>query len=180
MDTELGDIVFVAHGDTNFKNVFVKKTDDRYYGHMDNFMGVHCLMTALWSGRLPEKGVRIEITYGEEDDTYDNTGTIVDFAGARNVMQTLGPNDLVVVIDVTGTPAENEDFLIEKCSNCQLKAFVRQALEPIEKKHPYKIYDGINFMKLLVIYKEPLIQLQIKTKAMHSERKLLTHFSLLL
>jgi hypothetical protein len=143
--TQKGNIVFVAHGDTNFyKGVFCEvQSDGRYFGHMDNFMGVHCLMKAFFSGKLPREGVRVEITYGEEDDSYDNEGKRVDFAGARNVMKTLSTEDLVVVIDVTGT-ASSKDFLIEKCGPVELQAFTHEALASIKKKYDYELYSGIH------------------------------------
>ena len=50
-----------------------------YYGHMDNFGGVYAVMKAYFSGKLPQKGVRIEVTYGEE----------TDMEGAKEVARTI-------------------------------------------------------------------------------------------
>lgn len=94
-------IVHSAHGDTCFGEsncVHVPESNGAlFYGHMDNASGVHALMKAYFSGGFPPDRVQSKITYGEEKAMNG-----VYFAGAREVMQFLKPDDLVVVIDVTG------------------------------------------------------------------------------
>lgn len=106
-------IVFSAHGDTCFGEsscVYVTGSNDSLlFGHMDNFAGVHAMMSAFFSGKLPRKRVQCKITYGEEkkqDGVY--------YAGAREVMEQLNPQDYVIVIDVTGVcPREvNEESVV--------------------------------------------------------------------
>lgn len=41
---------------------------------MDNFAGVYAVMSAYFSGQLPQHHVRIEITYGEECDMKNSEG----------------------------------------------------------------------------------------------------------
>jgi hypothetical protein len=95
-------LVFSAHGDTCFDvtscRILPKSEGQLYFGHMDNFAGVHAMMNAYFSGRLPSGKVLCQITYGEEDETEDGE----DFVGARELMESLLPTDVVVVIDVTG------------------------------------------------------------------------------
>lgn len=101
-------LVFSAHGDTCFGEsscLFVPSSNDSlYFGHMDNFAGVYAMMSAFFSGKLPRKRVQCKITYGEETE-YDDE----DFAGAREVMERLNPQDFVVVIDVTGESPRKVD-----------------------------------------------------------------------
>jgi hypothetical protein len=97
-------IVFVAHGDHNFETVQCTKEGDVWKGHMDNLLGVYTVMQAYFSGRLPKTCCGIQITYGEEGDTVDKNGNMVDFAGARNVMDEITEDDLIVVVDVTSLP----------------------------------------------------------------------------
>jgi hypothetical protein len=110
--------VISCHADTCFREHRLEKRDDGFTGQLDNFAGVHAVMLAYFSGRLPKRGVRIELTYGEE------TG----FAGAYEVLQTLRGWDVVVVVDVSGTPTDR-DFVIEKCSNPEMRELVQRSLD---------------------------------------------------
>jgi hypothetical protein len=92
---------------------------------MDNFSGVYTVMRAFFSGRIKQDYVRIELTYGEEDD----------FGGAYEVLDTLRKHDVVIVIDVTGTPT-NKDFVVEKCRCSSMYAWMEGALE----HHSFDIY----------------------------------------
>lgn len=67
---------------------------------MDNFSGVSSLMNAYFSSKLPRDRVHCKVTYGEEKSING-----VYYAGARDVMTRLKANDLVAVIDVTGSSA---------------------------------------------------------------------------
>jgi hypothetical protein len=84
-------------------------------------------MTAYFSGRFPRQGIRIELTYGEEKGCL----------GAYEVMKTLSEDDVVIVVDVTGTPT-GKDIVIEKCSHPEMSAFMRRCLEGME----YDFYEG--------------------------------------
>ncbi|MGC8832841.1 MAG: hypothetical protein ACP5R4_02210, partial [Armatimonadota bacterium] len=92
-------------------------SDGLLYGHLDNFSGVYAVMKAYFSGRLNQDYLRIELTYGEE----------VDMAGAKQVLETLAPEDVVAVVDVTGTSTD-KDFVIEKCRRDALREFLGKAL----------------------------------------------------
>jgi hypothetical protein len=96
-------------------------------GHLDNFAGVHAVMTAYFSGRLCGPGIRIELTHGEE----------TDMAGAREVCASLDPSDFVLVVDVTAAPAP-VDFTIEKCADPETRRFVRAVLKGMR----YALYAG--------------------------------------
>lgn len=110
--------VISCHADTGFRTHRLRKSlDGNYLGHLDNFVGVHAVMRAYFSGRLDFPGVCIELTDGEE----------VDMAGAREVLRTLSAEDTVVVVDVTGTPTAR-DLVIEKCRSAEMQALVRRAL----------------------------------------------------
>ncbi len=111
-------MVVSCHADTGFRRHWLRRTDDRCFGHLDNFAGVYAVMTAYFSGRLTHDCVRIELTYGEE------TG----MDGAREVAETLSPRDVVVVVDVTGIETD-ADLTIEKCSSKRMQQFVRAALD---------------------------------------------------
>ena len=102
-------LVISAHADTNFRRHSLAVRGGEYLGHLDNLVGVHAVMLAYFSGRLAPGRARIELTYGEEED----------FAGARRVAPTLGPRDLVAVVDVTATPTR-AGFVIEKCGDRRL------------------------------------------------------------
>lgn len=94
---------------------------------MDNFIGVHAVMQAYFSGRMSGEGVRIELTWGEEEG----------LLGAREVARTLGAGDTVIVVDVTGTPTR-KDFVIEKCRDVSLRADLEGALAGLR----YDLYAG--------------------------------------
>jgi len=94
-------IVFSAHGDTCFGEsacrLVPRSKGKLFFGHMDNFAGVHAMLKAYYSGALPSKRIHCKITHGEEKSTNG-----VYFSGARDVMRDLKPQDFVAVIDVTG------------------------------------------------------------------------------
>ncbi|HSW40161.1 MAG TPA: hypothetical protein VLL97_11785 [Acidobacteriota bacterium] len=96
-------------------------------GHLDNFAGVHAVMNAYFSGRMASDSLRIELTYGEE----------TDMEGAYEVQATLSPEDVVVVVDVTGTETER-DITIEKCQSPRMRQFVSAALEGLS----YELYEN--------------------------------------
>jgi hypothetical protein len=85
---------------------------------MDNFVGVHAVMNAYFSGKMDLPDIRIELTYGEE----------TDMAGAYGVLKTLSADDVVVVVDVTGTITDR-DMVIEKCASPVMQVFVKRALK---------------------------------------------------
>ena len=87
-------------------------------GHLDNFAGVYAVMTAFFSGKMDSDRVRIELTYGEE----------TDMEGAHEVIESLSPDDVVVVVDVTGTVTD-QDITIEKCDSQAMRDFVRATLK---------------------------------------------------
>ncbi len=110
-------LMISAHADTNFSSHALKKLPGGLVeGHLDNFSGVHAVMKAYFSGRMNGGGVRIELTYGEEKG----------LLGAREVAKTLEPEDIVLVVDVTGTPT-GKDFVVEKCRDPELQGFLRKA-----------------------------------------------------
>jgi hypothetical protein len=112
-------IVISCHADTGFRSHRLKYNSDlSVTGQLDNFVGVHCVMQAYFSGRLDFPNVRIELTYGEE----------VDMAGAYEVLETLSPDDTVIVVDVTGTPTD-KDIVIEKCMAPIMREFINKALQ---------------------------------------------------
>lgn len=111
-------LIFSAHADTNFQEHRMEDLGDgQLLGHMDNFIGVHCLMAAYFSGRMFSRHIRIELTEGEE----------IDMAGARRVAEDVLEDDIVIAIDVTGTPTE-ADFVIEKCFSEEMQTFLQDAL----------------------------------------------------
>ena len=111
-------LVISCHADTNFRAHTLERIDEeRFHGHLDNFAGVHAVMRAYFSGRLAGGHVRIALTHGEE----------VDFAGAREVLATLGPDDLVLVVDVTGVEVD-ADLTLEKCRQPELRAWLARTL----------------------------------------------------
>ncbi len=120
-------IVVSCHADTGFPSHRLERIGDLYRGHLDNFAGVHVVMRAYFSGELPPDGVRIELTEGEE----------TDMAGARRVAESLSPDDLVIVVDVTGA-ATDGDFTIEKCRQPALQELLLAALDGFE----FDLYDG--------------------------------------
>jgi hypothetical protein len=111
-------LVISCQADTRFREHRLEKLPGGVLsGHLDNFAGVHAVMLAYFSGRLLSAGVRIELTYGEE------TG----FTGAYEVLQTLRGWDVVVVVDVSGSPTD-KDFVVEKCSHPRMRQLVVKAL----------------------------------------------------
>src|SRR5437764_14321019 len=111
-------LVISCHADTGFHEHRLERLADKVVcGHLDNFAGVHAVMLAYFSGGLPIEGVRIELTHGEE----------VDFAGAYEVRAALRGWDVVIVVDVTGTPTD-KDIVIEKCAHPKLKELIEKAL----------------------------------------------------
>ncbi|MHC4777140.1 MAG: hypothetical protein ACYTFG_01045, partial [Planctomycetota bacterium] len=115
-------LIFSCHSDTGFPAHTLKKKPGGFLGNLDNFVGVHAIMKAYFSGRFDVEHARIELTYDEEKD----------FAGAKEVLETVKKTDLVCVIDVTGAVTDR-DFLVEKCRNKAVWAFLE------------KIFDGMNF-----------------------------------
>ena len=121
-------LVISCHADTGFDSCWLKRLGAGVMeGHLDNYTGVYSVMKAFFSGRLNQDYIRIELTYGEEDD----------FEGARAVRRTLRKHDLVLVVDVTGTPTA-KDFVIEKCRNQALRGFLTAALSGLS----FDIYEG--------------------------------------
>ena len=110
--------VISCHADTGFRSHRMKRMQDTCTGHMDNFVGVHAVMNAYFSGRMDLPCIRIELTYGEE----------TDMAGAREVLKTLSADDVIAVVDVTGA-ATDCDITIEKCVSPEMQSFVQAALK---------------------------------------------------
>ena len=112
-------LVISCHADTNFTSHSLKKLPGGIIeGHLDNFAGVYAVMQAYFSGKMNRANVRIELTYGEEKG----------LLGAQEVAKTVKPDDIVLVVDVTGTPTQ-KDFVIEKCREPKLQEFLRKALK---------------------------------------------------
>jgi hypothetical protein len=120
--------VISCHADTGFRaHRLTRLSGGIVEGHLDNFVGVHAVMMAYFSGRLCGPNIRIELTHDEE----------VDMAGAREVRATLDPTDTVLVVDVTAAPVPI-DFTIEKCAEPDMRRFVRGALRGMR----YRMYAG--------------------------------------
>jgi hypothetical protein len=121
-------LVISCHADTGFRTHTLKRLRGGILkGHLDNFVGVHTVMNAYFSGRMRPQSVRIELTHGEEKD----------FRGAKEVRRTLRRHDVVLVVDVTGTPT-TKAFVIEKCARPALRAFFRKEL----RKMAFDLYEG--------------------------------------
>lgn len=121
-------LIISCHADTGFRLHRLSRTPDGLIsGHLDNFAGVHAVMNAFFSGRMDSDSVRIELTYGEE----------TDMEGAYEVLKSLSPDDVVVVVDVTGTETD-KDISIEKCASAKMREFVRAALDGMS----YALYEG--------------------------------------
>jgi hypothetical protein len=120
-------LVVSCHADTGFRSHRLARTRGFYVGHLDNFAGVYAVMNAFFSGRMTSKSLRIELTYGEE----------TDMEGAYEVRETLLSDDVVVVVDVTGTETKR-DITIEKCESSRMRQFVSAALEGMS----YALYEG--------------------------------------
>jgi len=111
-------LIFSCHADTGFETHYLEKRDDgTYYGNLDNFVGVHAVMEAYFSGRLNRDYLRVELTYDEEKD----------FSGACEVLETVKSTDVVVVVDVTGA-VTTADVHVEKCQNRAVWEFLETAL----------------------------------------------------
>jgi hypothetical protein len=112
-------LVLSCHADTGFDfHRLERLANGLLRGRLDNFAGVYAVMKAYFSGRLTFDFVRIELTYGEETGNYD---------GAREVVETLNPHDVVIVVDVTGS-LTHSDLSIEKCPDPAVQEFLREAL----------------------------------------------------
>ena len=121
-------LVFSCHADTCFyEHRLEKRPDGVVHGHLDNFAGVHAVMKAFFSGKMFKDHVRIELTYGEEDD----------FEGAEEVLRTLRKHDMVVVVDVTGAKT-SKDFLFEKCKDAKVREFLKETLSGME----FEVHKG--------------------------------------
>jgi len=121
-------LIISCHADTGFRSHRLRRTENGLlYGHLDNFAGVHAVMNAYFSGRMDTDSVRIELTYGEE----------TDMEGAYGVLESLSSDDVVVVVDVTGTETDR-DITIEKCVSPKMRGFVRTALDGMS----YALYEG--------------------------------------
>lgn len=112
-------LIISCHADTGFRLHRLRRTGNGVLsGHLDNFAGVYAVMTAFFSGKMDSDRVRIELTYGEE----------TDMEGAHEVIESLSPDDVVVVVDVTGTVTD-QDITIEKCDSQAMRDFVRATLK---------------------------------------------------
>lgn len=121
-------LIISCHADTGFLSHRLRRTEnDVLSGHLDNFAGVHAVMNAFFSGRMDSDSVRIELTYGEE----------TDMEGACKVLKSLSSEDVVVVVDVTGTETDR-NITIEKCTSPRMRDFVRKALDGMS----YALYEG--------------------------------------
>ena len=121
-------LVISCHADTGFPSHRLRVTEGgKYFGHLDNFVGVYAVMQAYFSGRLDYEHVRIELTSGEE----------TDMDGAWRVLETLIPEDVVVVVDVTGTETEH-DLAIEKCASPAMQGLVHHGLAGLS----YQLFPG--------------------------------------
>jgi hypothetical protein len=120
-------LVVSCHADTGFPSHRLRRLDGSVTGHLDNFVGVHAVMNAYFGGGMDAPNLRIELTYGEEQG----------LLGAQEVVETISPDDVVVVVDVTGTPTER-DLVIEKCASPAMRLFVRAALGDLS----YELYAG--------------------------------------
>jgi hypothetical protein len=138
-------LVISCHADTGFPSHRLKRLNGSCVGHLDNFVGVHAVMNAYFSGRMDSPGLRIELTYGEE----------TDMAGAYEVLETLSADDVVVVVDVTGTLTDR-DLVIEKCASPEMQSFVRAALEGLSYELHADCPDPIAKSDESDVYREKL------------------------
>jgi hypothetical protein len=101
-------LIFSAHGDTCFSESFCHPINTSqgtlYFGQVDNFAGVYALLSSYFGGSTHEHRIQYHITYGEEKLING-----LEYAGAREVIATLEPDDMVVVIDVTGIASRSLD-----------------------------------------------------------------------
>lgn len=110
------EFIISAHGDTNFAHSQITPKGDWLYGTLDNFIGVKAVMDACFDGSL--NGARVEITYGEENG----------MAGAQEVAETVNPEDVVIVVDVTGYHT-SKDLVIENCHSPWMFGFIQEAFK---------------------------------------------------
>jgi acetylornithine deacetylase/succinyl-diaminopimelate desuccinylase-like protein len=121
-------LVISCHADTGFyEHSLERRPEGTFFGHLDNFAGVYAVMKAYFSGKLDKDYLRVELTYGEEED----------FEGAKEVLRTLRRHDVVIVVDVTGTRTSKE-VVIEKCKDEQLRLFLEEVLDGL----PYELHKG--------------------------------------
>ncbi|NUM37413.1 MAG: hypothetical protein HUU50_22965 [Candidatus Brocadiae bacterium] len=133
-------LVISCHSDTGFISQSLSRLENNiFHGHLDNFSGVYAVMKAYFSGKLYQDYIHIEFTWGEE----------TDMEGAYELLKHLEKDDLVLVVDVTGTPTQ-KDIVIEKCKNPILKEFLYESLEGISFDlyeycpDPVSIYDEVD------------------------------------
>ncbi|MBI5725543.1 MAG: M28 family peptidase [Planctomycetes bacterium] len=120
--------VISCHADTGFKSHRLRRLPGGVVeGNLDNFAGCYAVMQAYFSGRMDFDHVRIELTWGEE----------AGLLGAKELVGSLDPKDLVTVVDVTGAPTEN-DFTIEKCPDPKVQAFLDKTLKGMK----YDLFEG--------------------------------------
>ena len=120
--------VISCHADTGFRtHRLTRASNGVLHGHMDNFAGVHAVMCAFFSGKMDGDRIRIELTYGEERG----------MEGAYEVLESLSSDDVVLVVDVTGT-ATDRDITIEKCASPKMAEFVHKALNGMS----YELHAG--------------------------------------
>ncbi len=135
-------IIISAHSDTNYKRVDLEIEGDCYKGLLDNYVGVFVAMKTFFSGEVNFEHVRIELTPDEE----------IDMRGAKLVAKEVMKEDLVIVIDVTGTETD-KDFVIEKCKSTKVRRFLEDILDGFS----YDIYedcpDPISNMDEIDVYK---------------------------
>ena len=84
--------------------------------------------------------------------------------GARNVAKTIGLDDLVVVVDVTGVTGY--DVVFEKCKNQNNKDFIDRALQHYKFDFNYKLYTGKHDN-----VKENLLKKKFKKNGCHTEKE---------
>lgn len=120
-------IAFSCHADTNFSSHSLIKKDQGYLGYLDNFAGVFATMRAYFSGQFLGEHARIVLTDHEE----------TTFGGALELRDQLSPEDVVVVVDVTGIIGD-WDFTIEKCANPWSRNFIEKALKGLN----YKVFEN--------------------------------------
>ncbi|MFB3891958.1 MAG: hypothetical protein ACE15C_08035 [Phycisphaerae bacterium] len=110
--------VISCHADTGFESHRLERlAGGLLCGHLHNFAGVYAVMRAFFSGRLNREHVRVELTWGEERG----------LLGAKDLVGTLNRDDLIAVVDVTGSPTEKA-VSIEKCRSPRVREFLAECL----------------------------------------------------
>ncbi|MFH1018225.1 MAG: hypothetical protein V1798_08605 [Pseudomonadota bacterium] len=120
-------LVFSAHADTNFYVQSLTLKNDGYFGPLDNYVGVFAAMQAFFSGQIQGEHTRIVLTDHEE----------TSYQGALELRDQLSPEDMVVVVDVTGIEGDM-DFTIEKCADPVSRRFVQNALSGFH----YRLFEN--------------------------------------